>query len=92
MNGTREKVILPFPPGNPLARLISIVTQFRNVVDPLSVTIGIGAAIAALLAAYGLYAAGQRPEYVVDMREVASYYQHKSTNEALNENLDHPKR
>jgi len=57
-------------------------------VDPLSITIGIGVAVAVGLAAYGLYAAGQRPEHIVDMREVSNYYRHTSTLRALEGDID----
>lgn len=57
-------------------------------VDPLSITFGIGLAVAALLAAYGLYAAGQRPSHMVDMREVSAYYRHKNAEEALSQDVD----
>jgi len=57
-------------------------------VDPISITIGVGACVLALLAAYGLYAAGQRPDHMVNMREVASYYRHSSAQEALSEEVD----
>jgi hypothetical protein len=56
-------------------------------VDPLSITIGIGVAIAAILAGYGLYAAGQRPAYMVDMREVSRYYTETAAVEALEEDI-----
>jgi hypothetical protein len=57
-------------------------------VDPISATIGVGACLLALLAAYGLYAAGQRPDHMVDMNEVASYYRHASAQEALSEEVN----
>lgn len=56
-------------------------------VEPLSVTIGIGVAITALLAAYGLYAAGQRPAYMVDMREVSRYYKETAAVSALEDDV-----
>jgi len=57
-------------------------------VDPVSLSIGAVATITSLTAAYGLYAAGQRPAHIVDMREVASYYRHTSANEALREDME----
>jgi len=57
-------------------------------VEPLSIAIGIGIGVAALLAGFGLYAAGQRPDHMVDMREVSNYYRHKSAMEALEEDVD----
>jgi 2-polyprenyl-6-methoxyphenol hydroxylase-like FAD-dependent oxidoreductase len=59
-------------------------------VDPISVAIGIGAAVAGLLAAGGLYLAGRRPAHVIDMREVSAYYRHVSANEALQQDIDDP--
>ena len=57
-------------------------------VDPISVAIGIGVAVATLLAALGLFLAGQQPDHIVDMREVSSYYRHVSANEALQQDID----
>jgi len=57
-------------------------------VEPLSVAIGIGAAVVIILASAGLYFAGQRPTYMVDMREVANYYRHVSANEALEQDVE----
>lgn len=56
-------------------------------VEPLSITIGIGVALVGIAAAYGLYAAGQRPAYMVDMREVSRYYKETAAVEALEEDV-----
>jgi len=57
-------------------------------VDPLSVTVGIGVAVAVLLAGLGLYYLGQRPAHMVDMTEVAAYHRHRSAAEALEQDVD----
>jgi len=57
-------------------------------VEPVSVTIGIGIAVAAVLIALGLYLAGRRPDHIVDMREVSSYYRRQQALEALAEDVD----
>jgi hypothetical protein len=57
-------------------------------VEPLSVAIGIGIGIAALLAGTGLYLLGQKPDHIVNMREVSNYYRHVSANRALEQDID----
>jgi len=57
-------------------------------VEPLSVAIGIGVAVVIILASAGLYFAGQRPDHIVDMREVANYYRHVSANESLEQDVE----
>lgn len=52
-------------------------------VAALSLVYGALAALVILGALYGVYAAGQRPSYMVDMREVAAYYRHEASNDAL---------
>ena len=60
-------------------------------VEPLSVTIGIGVAAVAFLALVGVYLTGfvraRNPDHVVDMREVSNYYRHVNSNEALNQDV-----
>jgi len=57
-------------------------------VDPVSLSIGAVVTIASLLGAYGLYAAGQRPAHMVDMREVSNYYRRTAAAEALQQDID----
>jgi hypothetical protein len=61
-------------------------------VEPVSVTVGIGASAAGLLAAAGLYLSGyvrsRSPDHIVDMREVSNYYRHKNSNESLNQDVE----
>lgn len=61
-------------------------------VDPLSVTVGAGAALVAIAALIGVYLAGWRrsraPDHVVDMNEVANYHRHVSSNEALSQDVE----
>lgn len=57
-------------------------------VDPVSVTIGIGVSVVGILAAAGLYLAGRTPDHIINMRSVASYYRHQSALEALNQDVD----
>jgi len=57
-------------------------------VDPVSLSVGALATITALTGAYGLYAAGQRPGYMVDMREVSNYYRRTAAVEALEQDVE----
>jgi len=61
-------------------------------VDPLSVTIGVGLAVALGTAVLGIYLFGyvkaREPEHIVDMQEVANYQRHKQSAEALRQDVD----
>jgi hypothetical protein len=57
-------------------------------VDPVSITLGIGGTVVAALAAVGLYLAGRRPDYIVNMRAISSYYRRKQALEALQQDID----
>lgn len=57
-------------------------------VDPVSITIGVGATLVTMAAALGLYLAGRAPDHIVDMREVSSYYRHQSALSALEDDVD----
>jgi len=61
-------------------------------VDPMSVTIGIGVAVVALLAILGVYLAGfrqaRKPDGIVDMGEISNYYRHKNSNQALAQDVE----
>lgn len=56
-------------------------------VDPLSVSIGAGASVVAILAALGLYYAGRAPDHIINMREVDNYYRHVSAHQALQDDV-----
>lgn len=61
-------------------------------IEPISFAVGIGAALAALLAALGLVGLGRyhalRPDHVVDMDEVEAYERQKHSAEALRQDVD----
>jgi len=57
-------------------------------VDPVSVTLGIGGTVVAVLAATGLYLAGRRPDHIVNMRAVSSYYRRERALEALEQDVN----
>jgi len=57
-------------------------------VDPVSISIGVGGTVVAGLAAVGLYLAGRRPDHIVDMRAVSSYYRRQNALESLQQDID----
>jgi len=57
-------------------------------VDPVSITLGIGGTVVAVLAATGLYLLGRQPDHIVNMRAVSSYYRREQGLEALQQDVN----
>jgi len=57
-------------------------------VDPLSITLGIGVSVVGILASLGLYLAGRSPDHIINMRDIAAYHRHQSAIQALAEDVD----
>jgi hypothetical protein len=57
-------------------------------VDPVSISIGVLGTVVAALAGVGLYLAGRRPDHIVDMRAVSSYYRRQNALESLQQDID----
>jgi hypothetical protein len=57
-------------------------------VDPVSITLGVGGTVVATLAGIGLYLLGRRPDHIVNMRAVSGYYRRKQQLEALQQDVD----
>jgi hypothetical protein len=57
-------------------------------VDPVSVTIGVGGTVLIATAALGLYLAGRAPDHIINMRAVSSYYRHRSALKSLEDDVD----
>jgi len=64
------------------------VSFSRCMVDPVSITLGIGGTVVATLAGIGLYLAGRRPDHIVNMRAISSYYRRKQALEALQQDVN----
>jgi len=57
-------------------------------VDPVSISLGAGGTVVAALAGVGLYLSGRRPDHIVDMRAVSSYYRRQQALESLQQDID----
>jgi GMP synthase PP-ATPase subunit len=57
-------------------------------VDPLSISLGIGFTVLIAAAAVGVYFAGRAPDHIVNVRAVSSYYRRQQALEALNQDID----
>jgi len=56
-------------------------------VDPLSITIGIGVAVVLILAGAGLYFAGRAPDHIINVREVETYERRTASIRALRQDV-----
>jgi hypothetical protein len=57
-------------------------------VDPLSISLGIGIAVLLAAAGTGIYLLGRSPDHIVNMRSVAGYYRQQQALESLNQDID----
>jgi len=56
-------------------------------VDPVSVTIGVGVSVVSILAAGGLYLAGRAPDHIINVREVETYERRTASIRALRQDI-----